>query len=486
MIIENFRLRKILDFNWKETGLNNKVCVFFSKENSTGKTTIMRAILYTLGFAVPNTELIKFEEYEFALNIIRNGQRYNVYRKKNLLILNETEFDLPVDEIAAHAFLFGIKNVELINNLLGTIYFDQEKGWTLLNRGTIIGKNRFSIESFFRGLKEDESQESYEIVEKIRALDKKIEQYKLLLNVAEYQAAINQSIDSKLDFQSYDQELEADLAEKKMQLSKTERELARVNDIISANNNFANYIEKKKIFIKNPIDGSAILVSKDTLLEYQDVTEINIARQSMLIANRNTLKRQIAQIESQQEKQIAFTEIPALDEELTRRLADIKGISAIQVTSILNDMKKQKKELTNLLDYRAKSDNPWVANAYKLIEKYAKELQIPFDYKIDIFTRNLKEKSGAILHKMVFAHKMAYIELLSKKIGYPLPIFCDSPSGREVEKSTVDDIMKILFRDFSKHQIFIASIYKYDEVFADELVIKMDGTLFNNQTVFER
>ena len=198
------------------------------------------------------------------------------------------------------------------------------------------------------------------------------------------------------------------------------------------------------------------------------------------------MKRQIAQIESQQEKQIAFTEIPALDEELTRRLADIKGISAIQVNSILNDMKKQKKELTNLLDYRAKSNNPWVADAHKLIEKYTKELQIPFDYKIDIFTRNLKEKSGAILHKMVFAHKMAYIELLSKKIGYPIPIFCDSPSGREVEKSTVDDIMKILFRDFSEHQIFIASIYKYDEVFADELVIKMDGTLFNDQTLFER
>lgn len=46
--------------------------------------------------------------------------------------------------------------------------------------------------------------------------------------------------------------------------------------------------------------------------------------------------------------------------------------------------------------------------------------------------------------------------------------------------------MKILFRDFSEHQIFIASIYKYDEVFADELVIKMDGTLFGNQPVFER
>jgi hypothetical protein len=32
----------------------------------------------------------------------------------------------------------------------------------------------------------------------------------------------------------------------------------------------------------------------------------------------------------------------------------------------------------------------------------------------------------------------------------------DSPSGREIEKINIEDMMKILARDFSEHQILIA------------------------------
>ncbi len=113
--------------------------------------------------------------------------------------IDDTEYDLPVEQNSAHTFLFGIYNAEILANLLGIIYFDQEKGWTLLNRGTIIGTNRFSIEVFFRGVKEDESTETYDMVATIKALEKKIAQYKLILNVAEYQTAINESGTEKVD-----------------------------------------------------------------------------------------------------------------------------------------------------------------------------------------------------------------------------------------------------------------------------------------------
>ena len=32
------------------------------------------------------------------------------------------------------------------------MYVDQDKGWTLLNRGTVIGKIKFSIEELLAGL----------------------------------------------------------------------------------------------------------------------------------------------------------------------------------------------------------------------------------------------------------------------------------------------------------------------------------------------
>ena len=78
-----------------------------------------------------------------------------------------------------------------------------------------------------------------------------------------------------------------------------------------------------------------------------------------------------------------------------------------------------------------------------------------------------------------------YISLLSEVLQYPIPIFCDSPSGREVEKSTIDGMLNILKRDYSHHQLVLASIYKYSEIFPKAKIIETNGTLFNKQTLFD-
>ena len=340
MRLIEFKIREFNSFKWKFVDLDSDVCIFYSPKNSTGKTTLMRAILYTLGFAIPNTEFVKFENYEFHLKLIHQGNELVLKREGQLLKINDIEFDLPVEERAAHTFLFGISNPELLYNLLGTIYFDQEKGWTLLNRGKIIGTNRFSIESFFRGLKNDESDESYEIVENIKALNKKIAQYNLMLNIAEYQSEIHQSGDLTFEYETFDEELAVKIGEKELQLSDVDAELSLINDIISSNKNFSDYIERKKIYVKNPIDGSPIPVNKNTLYDYQDLSEVNQARRSKLVAQRNVLKKQISELKTQQQKQMRLLNLPTLDEELTKRLANIEGISAVEVNSLLNKLKK--------------------------------------------------------------------------------------------------------------------------------------------------
>lgn len=486
MKIINFSLQHKSAFIPREVDLNSDIVVFYSDENSTGKTTLMRAILYAFGFSVPSTELVNFEEFEFMIKLINNNKIYILQRKSNLLTINEQEFDLPIDQMSAHMFLFDIGNAEILSNLLGVIYFDQEKGWTLLNRGTIIGLNRFSVEGFFRGLKEDESNESYQIVEKIKALNKKIAEYKLMLNVAEYQVAVSQDIGKKLDFQTYDQSIESVLIEKKQELNDIDEELSNLNDVIKKNKQFSDYLEMKNIYVINPNDvNSPIRVTKANLFSYDEVEEVNSVRKSMLVAKRNKVKREIAAIESAQEKQLTLSNLPTADEEMTRRLAGIKGIGAVEVKSMLSKLIKEKNGLSDVLKDRTKTNNTWITDAYKIISDYAQELNIPFSYKIDIFTSNLKAKSGAILHKMVFIYKLAYIKLISQKLGYPIPIFCDSPSGREVKSETINEMLNLLKRDFSNHQIFIASIYKYESVFNEANIFELDGSLFNEPNLFD-
>jgi hypothetical protein len=80
----------------------------------------------------------------YDLNSPWNLQRRNDY----VSLLHEKEiyhFSLPSDLHLLHEKIFRINNTEVLDNLLGTFYMDQEKGWTLLNRGIAIGKIRFNI-----------------------------------------------------------------------------------------------------------------------------------------------------------------------------------------------------------------------------------------------------------------------------------------------------------------------------------------------------
>lgn len=52
----------------------------------------------------------------------------------------------------------------------------------------------------------------------------------------------------------------------------------------------------------------------------------------------------------------------------------------------------------------------------------------------------------------------------------------DSPSGREVKYETVQEMLQIVLRDFSEHQLIIASIHDFK--LKDERLIKLENSLF--------
>ncbi len=125
------------------------------------------------------------------------------------------------------------------------------------------------------------------------------------------------------------------------------------------------------------------------------------------------------------------------------------------------EIKSIRIEITNI----TKNNNRVVSVLSKNVIKYAEELglgnqeTIPASY---LFTSNLKELSGAVLHKTAFAFRLAYIITIENVLKIKLPIILDSPSGKEVDQSNIKLMMDILKRDFVDHQIIIASIFKYD------------------------
>ena len=147
-----------------------------------------------------------------------------------------------------------------------------------------------------------------------------------------------------------------------------------------------------------------------------------------------------------------------------RRIAALQ-INAVAIQREIGRIEKELRDVRQAITDSTKMNNSVVNSLYQSVLKYATELGIVTDTSIAasyLFTSNLKELSGALLHKTVFAFRLAYILEIERAIGDKLPIILDSPSGKEVDQENIKLMMDILKRDFSDHQIIIASIFEYD------------------------
>ena len=67
------------------------VNLVYSQKNTCGKTTLMRAMLYSLGYPIPNTKKIKFEKCTIITEIENNLGKMYIRRDGNYLRVNYTK-----------------------------------------------------------------------------------------------------------------------------------------------------------------------------------------------------------------------------------------------------------------------------------------------------------------------------------------------------------------------------------------------------------
>ena len=245
----------------------------------------------------------------------------------------------------------------------------------------------------------------------------------------------------------------------------------------------AEYIAEMKLSVQTPA-GDEIPVTPETLVGFIDNTELLTARREMLAVHLDNINRKITALEKQRNKDEQLFKVQTAIEAFD---SDIKKISvdAIATQRIIDQLKREKQKLQERIRSITKQDNDVISELHNSISFYASELDISETYvapnKDYIFTNDLKSLSGTILHKIVFSFKLAYIKLIRKKTGLILPIVLDSPSGREVEHSTVDKMLKIIQRDYSDHQLIVASIYDYD--LRDKRKIEFKNRLFDSTDI---
>lgn len=466
MIFKSIYLKE--GFFERTINFTDRVNLIYSKNNSCGKTTLLRFVLYALGYSIPNTRKIKFKNCEAKLIIDCDSigevtlLRYNEISIEVTVDGEKQTFVLPEQQADLHKMIFGTENIDILNNLLGAFYVDQEKGWTLLNRGIVIGSIHFNIEELIRGLS---GLDCAELIRKEAQLSREIDKYRQMFSVAQYRETLV-SDSGSLVTESYEEETNAIENQLLIRERSIKAELKRIDSTLSDNKRFKKYISDMKLFVEAP-DGTTFAVTENNIVGLNDSIDLLIAKRKLVSVDYANIANQLGHIQKEKDKeyeQIAFFKSATQIEIFDRQIANIP-MNQISIKNTISRLEKERKVIREEISYKTKSNNAIVSAISETMVKYLTELDlgdkesIPIGY---LFTSNLKELSGAIMHKTAFAFRLAYIVAISNALKIKLPIILDSPSGKEVDKHNISMMMEILKRDFSEHQLIIASIFTYD------------------------
>ena len=249
---------------------DNNYNLIHSTQNSVGKTTLLRAILYALGFNIPNTKNFKFEECKFELSIITgSNQEFIIKRRDSYCYLqnikdnNEKYFSLPANLQELHEVIFETNNKNIIENILAPMYVDQEKGWTLLNRGVVIGSVHFNIDKFIQGIAEIDCSNLYD---ELSYIENQIKKYRSMLSIARYQNQINK-LNQVVEYDSYNDKLEKEIAILEFEKRPLIIEQERLNNVLKKNLGFRKYITDMKLHVIDD-NGNRIPVNEKTINKY--------------------------------------------------------------------------------------------------------------------------------------------------------------------------------------------------------------------------
>lgn len=450
--------------------------LIYSKKNSRGKTSLIRLILYALGYPIPSTKGINFSKLNLEIRIIQENQEMILRRRDSIMNIEINKkirtYKLPEDFTEVLASVFEIEDPKVADNLLGLIYFDQDKGWTLLNRGIVIGKIRFKIETLLDGISNTDA-------EKLQIeMDSKKEERKVLLQI---KTLLTLNMESRknednINWSSID-EIQDQLRSIDLDINKKKFKISKLDEINQSNNRFFKLIDDMNVLIK--VDDKTVPLSKENIVGYdfnQTVIMAQIAREkkelSEFIVQKNKLSKEL-------NKQLSLFS----DQDQIRRFNN--AVQRINITqdSMESTLKENSKEINRLkiLQRNSLGSIQQVRKIYNTIITFSKILGVQDTVDEDedfVFTRDLKRYSGAKLHLLVFAYRMAVLKVVQEQENKIFPIIIDSPMAGEVDIENIKRMFKLLDQEFPNNQKIFASIYKYDRDWNTE--ITLDNGLMGN------
>ena len=485
MIIKKLILKEGMDTS--NDVFDDYVTLIHSNDNSVGKSTFLRLLFHSLGFKIPSTYGLDFDKVFSEMEVENNGKLFKITRSFNQLSIedgnNKEIFQLPLEHKLFLLRFFNTENISIVNNILGLMYVDQEKGWTLLNRGTVIGINKFNIDELIAGLGNVNCDELFA---KRKRIEFEISKLKALSKVQEIKEQLNNER-GYISFDSEGEMLNKNICKQRVFVEQLKKKIRDIQDIIDDNKKFFNYIDKMKLMIINPSGGEPIRVTSQNLYGKNDNSDYLIARMNLLKIELDKESKKLASLIDKQKNYEMNENLinNLLDENENKEIILQKNINALDfdpqnIESLIYEYNSKLKSINNeikdVLKYSSSIVNRVYLNVYKYCEKLGIYSKVSKSSDF-LFTDKLKDYSGTVLHKLVMAFKIALHKEIEEQLKTTFPFVLDSPTGREVKFETAREIINLIHSELPKTQIILASIYEYDSNLKIE---------FNNKAIESR
>ena len=440
--------------------------------NSVGKSTYCRLLFYALGYNIPSTEGIKFNKINTTIFIENNKKIYVINRVNNQLIVKtEREkivksFTLPEQHLSFLAYVLEVDNLGIVKNLLGLMYIDQEKGWTLLNRGKVIGSNHFSIDELVSALK---NIDCGDLFIKRDLIENEIEKYQAFLNMNSIKEEYYEN-NNNLEVISLGEDIKKKIATLQLQIYNTKNDIREIDQVIAQDKSFFEYIETMSLHIR--VGNELIQVTKDNIENSCNIEYLK-AHKTLLLNQLLRLEEEKTKCKRDHEAIINGTDmfgnnkVVDIEQKINMALGSI-NIDVETIKVLEKEARKEREHIKSEIRERVRFNNEYIDQIYTLFCNYAEELGVDkyISSKTDyIFTDNLKGKTGAAFQKLIIAYKVATIKVVERVINTKLFLVIDSPKAKELDDVNTKQIMMFLKKELSENQVLVASIFSEKDLY---------------------
>lgn len=467
-------------FSEKEVVFTKGINLIYSDGNSLGKTTLIRILLNAIGFNLPLTKGLE-NQYLTYVVVLDNfeGKEIRVERKQNgKVYINSEEINVELPDLNSNRSViravFGVSDAEIIENLLGAFYIDQETGWNVVNRGRILGNSFFHIDKLLIALSRKSAKD---IDERLTDIKEELARYKQLLSVSESAVEVGR-YEGGVELENAEKMLRNRLFEIRVRRKFCKDQVDSLEVAVRDNQYVKDVVEQFNIIVKSE-SGEEVKVTKNNIVGLN-------ANDKLLQTRLEILRQELDSYDSEARKikrelYIRYSSNPGaswLEYYMEKiRNIDVRQQTIESIIKYLNDEGKAlRKRKQSLLDVDV------IHKMSTLMIGYLDRLNVKFSYvnkQSSILTRRFAIHSGAERSKRVLAFKLSYIKIFEELLNVRLPIVVDSPYSKETDESNFQLFMQLLKEDFSEHQIIIASIR--DDILEGHQKISLVGGLLDGE-----